>query len=77
MADTGQQTLIIQQAIDLGLGHHHAGRLPEAENVYQQILQANPNQPDALHLLGGIAHQVGKLTLLMIRLRKPLPSSPI
>lgn len=41
------------------LKHHQAGRLPEAEQLYRQILQADPNQPDALHLLGVIARQVG------------------
>jgi cytochrome c-type biogenesis protein CcmH/NrfG len=30
--------------------------LPEAENIYQQILQSEPNHPTALHLLGVIAH---------------------
>jgi hypothetical protein len=38
-----QQTLTIQQAIDLGVQHHKAGRLSEAENVYQQILQTSPD----------------------------------
>ena len=46
-----QQSLTIQQAIDLAVQHHNAGRLPEAENIYQQILQTNPDQPVALHLL--------------------------
>ena len=34
-----QQTLTIQQALDLAVQHHTAGRLPQAENIYQQILQ--------------------------------------
>ena len=34
--------------------------MPEAESIYQQILQADPSQPVALHLLGVIAHQNGK-----------------
>ena len=55
-----QQTLAIQESIDLAVQHHIAGRLPEAEGIYQQILQADPNQPIALHLLGVIAHQAGK-----------------
>ena len=55
-----QQRLTIQQAIDLAVQHHNAGRLPQAERIYQQILQIDPNQPVALHLLGVIAHQVGK-----------------
>ena len=50
----------IQQALDLALQHHEVGELSKAEAIYQQILQADPNQPVALHLLGVIAHQVGK-----------------
>lgn len=30
----GQPTLSGQQAIDLALQHHKAGRLPEAERIY-------------------------------------------
>ena len=37
------------------------GRLMEAEAVCRQILQAQPNSPEATHLLGVIAHQNGKL----------------
>jgi protein O-GlcNAc transferase len=55
----GTQALTIQQTLDLAVEHHTAGRLPEAESLYQQILQTDPNQPVALHLLGLIAYQVG------------------
>jgi Tfp pilus assembly protein PilF len=55
-----EQTLPIQQALELAIQHHTAGDLPKAEGIYNQIIQAEPNQPDALHLLGVIAHQVGK-----------------
>ena len=37
------------------------GKLMEAEAVCRQILQAQPNVPEAEHLLGVIAHQNGKL----------------
>jgi predicted O-linked N-acetylglucosamine transferase (SPINDLY family) len=40
--------------------HHQAGRLPEAEALYRQILQVQPDHPDALHLLGLIAHHAGR-----------------
>lgn len=43
----------------LGVRHHNAGRLSEAEGVYRKILRDDPEHPDALHLLGVIAHQVG------------------
>jgi tetratricopeptide (TPR) repeat protein/2-polyprenyl-3-methyl-5-hydroxy-6-metoxy-1,4-benzoquinol methylase len=56
----GQQTMTVQQAIGLGVQHHNAGRLPEAESIYQRILQADPNQHVVIQLLGVIAHQLGK-----------------
>lgn len=43
--------------------HHRAGRLGEAEKLYRQILQADPNQADALHMLGVLALQTGRLPL--------------
>jgi protein O-GlcNAc transferase len=52
--------LTIQQAFDLALQHHEAERLPEAEHLYRQILAQQPAHVGALHLLGVIAHQVGK-----------------
>ncbi|MDA0229872.1 MAG: tetratricopeptide repeat protein [Proteobacteria bacterium] len=55
-----QQTLTIKQALDLAIQHHTVGRLPDAEKIYQSILRADPDQPDALHLLGVIAHQESK-----------------
>ena len=76
MADTGQQTVTIQQALDLAVQHHSAGRLPEAEGIYQQILKAYPNQPVALRLLGTLAHQVGKHDLSVDLISKALTVDP-
>ena len=71
-----QQTLTIQQAIDLGVQHHTAGRLPQAEAIYQQILQSSPKQPIALHLLGVIAHQSGKNDIAVDLITKALAIKP-
>jgi protein O-GlcNAc transferase len=49
----------IRDALQLALQHHQAGRLLEAEQIYRQILQADPTQADAWHLLGAVAHQRG------------------
>jgi tetratricopeptide (TPR) repeat protein len=38
---------------------HQAGQLHEAEVLYRQVLAAEPRHPQALHLLGVIAYQVG------------------
>jgi protein O-GlcNAc transferase len=71
-----QQTLTIPQAIDFAMQHHTSGRLPQAESIYQQILQADPSQPVALHLLGVIAHQVGKNDIAVDLITKALAIKP-
>ena len=50
----------ISEAIEIGLVHHQAGRLEQAEQVYRQVLHANPQHAGAMHLLGLIAIQVGQ-----------------
>ncbi len=75
-ASTGQQTLTIEKAIDIAVQHHQAGRLSDAEGIYQQILQADPNQPIALHLLGVIAHQVSKNDIAFDLITKALEFKP-
>ncbi len=75
-ATNGQQTLTLQQAIDLALKYHTAGDLPKADNIYRQILQAEPNHPVALHLLGVIAHQVGKNDIAIDFIRRALAHKP-
>jgi tetratricopeptide (TPR) repeat protein len=39
------------------LAHHQAGRLSEAATLYQNVLAAEPENPDALYLLGILARQ--------------------
>ena len=50
----------IQEAFTAAMQLHQAGRLIEAERLYLQILRANPRHADALHLLGVLAHQIGR-----------------
>ena len=52
-------TALVPQALQTAIQHHQSGRLPQAQALYQQILQADPSHPDALHLLGLIEHQQG------------------
>ena len=44
---TEEKTIMIQKAMDLAIQHHNAGNLSKAETIYQQILEARPNQPTA------------------------------
>lgn len=64
------------QALQLGLQHHQAGRLLEAEGCYRQILQLEPQHPDALHLLGVIAQQVGQYELAIQLIRAAMEHNP-
>ena len=48
------------EAVTLGLQHHGAGRLSEAEALYRQALAQDPESLDALHLLGVVALQRGE-----------------
>jgi Flp pilus assembly protein TadD len=50
----------IPKTLNMALEHHRAGRVREAEILYRQILQSQPDHPNALHLLGLIAHQAGR-----------------
>src|SRR5258707_321142 len=58
---TGNSYLMatISEARAIALQHHQAGRLETAEQIYRQILMPEPNQPDALHLLGVVTHRLG------------------
>lgn len=46
----------LQQAIRA----HQSGDLETAESLYQQVLERNAVQPDALHFLGVLCHQRGR-----------------
>jgi predicted O-linked N-acetylglucosamine transferase (SPINDLY family) len=50
----------LQAAFQQAVGLHQAGRLPEAAGLYDRILAAAPDHPDALHLRGLVALQTGQ-----------------
>jgi tetratricopeptide (TPR) repeat protein len=62
--------------LQTALEHHLAGRLPQAETLYRQILQSDPHQPDALYLLGVMARQLGKPDLAIDFIQKAISASP-
>lgn len=52
--------LTLDQALSLAWQHFKAGQIQQAAGLCQQILQAVPQQTDALHLLGLAAHTLGR-----------------
>lgn len=71
-----QQTLSPAQALDLAVQYHTSGRLAEAENIYSQILQADPRHVVALHLLGAVNHHQGKNEIAGDLISQALAISP-
>ncbi|MDJ0947455.1 MAG: tetratricopeptide repeat protein [Alphaproteobacteria bacterium] len=50
-----------RERIGKALELHRSGRLGAAERIYRALLDEEPDNPDALHLLGLVARQTGKL----------------
>jgi tetratricopeptide (TPR) repeat protein len=42
----------LKESLETGMQHQLASQYPEAESIYLQILEKEPDQPDANHLLG-------------------------
>jgi tetratricopeptide (TPR) repeat protein len=62
----------VQFLVDHAIKHHEAGRLDDAERLYAQVLAADPQHADALHLLGVIACQTGRPALAVERIIKAI-----
>src|SRR5208337_782183 len=66
----------VPQALDMAWKHYQAGQWQQAEQLYLQILQVDPNEVDALHLLGVIAGQTGRDNLAIDYLNAALRLKP-
>jgi protein O-GlcNAc transferase len=55
---------------------HQAGNLDQAESLYRQILQADPDHADAHHLVGVVAYQKGDHALSIAEIAKALALKP-
>jgi len=66
----------VQQAFELALQHHQAGRLADAEALYRQVLDIQPNHVGALQLLGVVTHQTGNDDLAVKWIRQAIALRP-
>ncbi len=66
----------IRNALQAATAHHQAGRLGEAEAVYRRVLEEVPNHPDALVLLGALAHRVGRPDMAVDLIGRALRVNP-
>ncbi len=68
--------ITVEQAMQIALGHHQAGRLAEAEGIYRQVLAQRPDHAEALHLLGVLAGQVGRRDAAIDLIRRAIAVNP-
>jgi protein O-GlcNAc transferase len=66
----------ISQALTIAMQQYQAGKLAEAERIYQQILAVDPRQADALHMLGYLAHQQQQSERAKELVRQAIESQP-
>ncbi len=65
-----------EPSMELAIEHHTAGRLAQAESLYQRILQADPNHLDALNNLGLALHGMGRTEDAITGYRRVLAADP-
>ncbi|HEX8523553.1 MAG TPA: tetratricopeptide repeat protein [Tepidisphaeraceae bacterium] len=63
---------LLQQAV----GFHEKGNLAEAQRLYQQVLDLQPNHPDGLHLLGLLLNQLGERDGALALLNRAVDALP-
>ena len=68
--------LTIAQALALGLQHHQAGRLAEAEAIYLQVLREQPRNTEALNRLGALLIQAGRRDEAVAHLEQAVALAP-
>ncbi len=62
--------------LTLALRHHRSGRFAEAEEIYLGILEQQPGDADALHLLGVLRYQFGRLEEAKQMLQQATAAAP-
>jgi Flp pilus assembly protein TadD len=63
---------VLQKLVGEALQHHRNGKMVEAEELYQRVLMQDPDHADALHLLGMVAYQTGRVATALNLIRKAI-----
>jgi tetratricopeptide (TPR) repeat protein len=66
----------IAETLEIAGAYHRAGRLPEAEVIYRQILSSDSNNAQAWQLLGVVAHQRDNDPEAIEHIRRALALNP-
>jgi predicted O-linked N-acetylglucosamine transferase (SPINDLY family) len=71
-----QRDARVETLLQEGIAHHSHSRLEAARAAYQKVLQAQPQNSRAWHLLGVVASQTGQPTLAIEFIGKALALDP-
>ncbi|MEA2737406.1 MAG: protein O-GlcNAc transferase, partial [Acetobacteraceae bacterium] len=66
----------VDSLLDVSVDHYNAGRFDCAEAVLRKIVSANPDEPDALNLLGLVLQDQGKLSESLAMIERALVAVP-
>ncbi len=75
-AQPATQTLSIADAVQLAIGHLQGGNRAEVEALCLKILEVEPENSDALHLTGVLAHLAGKQGIALALIEKAVRCTP-
>ncbi|MBA4369732.1 MAG: hypothetical protein C0403_19065, partial [Desulfobacterium sp.] len=64
------------EMIETAAKYHYAGDIDQAETLYGEILKSDPENPDALHLMGLAAHQKGESEKAVCLIEKAILHKP-
>jgi tetratricopeptide (TPR) repeat protein len=67
---------ILDGMLSTAIKHHRQGQLPEAERIYRRILSIDPRHAGSLHMLGTLAHQVGREEVAVQLIRAAISIEP-
>jgi len=67
---------LIKQALDLAINHHQKGNFLNAEDLYNKILEVNPEHFQAIFLLGSLSAQINKYDKAIHLLQKAIQINP-
>jgi predicted TPR repeat methyltransferase len=74
--DRKQQEMNIKDMLDQAVAAHQAGKYNEARTLYEKLLDCDPENPDALYLLGGIYYQNKNPRLAAELITRAIQSAP-
>ena len=72
----GRGSVNLRQRLAQAVSHHQRGELPQAERIYREILERQPDNVDALHYYGVLQYRLGNREPGIAKVRRCLAIQP-